>query len=184
MSFYDLRDALAQPGCAVCHLKAEGTERYLDGMLWENVNDPGVRCDIRRARGFCHEHAWELVRDGASVGIAIIVRDVLQEVLAVLEGGKFQVLPTLSLRRTQEALDSKQAAAATAELVRQLSPQAPCPACAQAETMEDIYLSTLVEHLLGRTGCWLPTRLPRDCACLTFAGRWPACGTRPSSRPW
>lgn len=152
MSFYDLRDALPQPGCAVCRLTALAIERYLDGLLWESVNDPGLRGDIRRARGFCHEHAWELVGDGASVGVAIIVRDVLQEVLAVLEGGKFQALPALSLRRTQETLDSKQPAAATAELVGQLNPQSPCPACAQAETMEDIYLSTLVEQLLGEDG--------------------------------
>jgi hypothetical protein len=152
MSFYDLRDALPQPGCAVCRLTALATERYLDGLLWENVNDPGVRGDIRRARGFCHEHAWGLVRDGASLGTAIIMRDVLQEVLAVLEGGKFQVLPTLSLRRAQETLDSKQPTAATADLVTRLAPQVPCPACAQAETMEDIYLSSLVEHLLGEDG--------------------------------
>ena len=127
MSFYDLRDALPQSGCGVCRLKAEATERYLDGLLWESVNDPGLRHDIRRARGFCHEHAWGLVRNGASLGIAIIMRDVLQEVLAVLEEGKFQVLPTLSLRRTQETLDSKQPAAATAELVGQLKAQAACP---------------------------------------------------------
>ncbi|GAB4550557.1 MAG: hypothetical protein Kow0063_45050 [Anaerolineae bacterium] len=152
MSFYDLRDALAQPGCAVCRLTAEATARYLDSLLWENVNDPGVRHDIRQARGFCHEHAWGLVRDGASLGVAIIMRDVLQEVLAILKEGKFQALPTLSLRRTQEVLDSSQPAAATAGLVRQLSPQSPCPACVQARTMENIYLSTLVEQLLGEDG--------------------------------
>jgi hypothetical protein len=152
MSFYDVREALAQPGCAVCRLKAEVTERYLDGLLWESVNDPGLRHEVRRARGFCHEHAWGLVHNGASLGVAIILRDVLQEVLAVLEGGKFQTVPTLSLRRTQEALDPGQPAGATAELVGQLSPQATCPACAQAATMEGIYLSTLVEHLLSEDG--------------------------------
>lgn len=152
MSFYDLREAMTQPGCAICRLKAASAERFLDTLLWENVNDPGARYDIRRARGFCHEHAWGLVRYGASLGIAIIMHDVLQNVLKILEGARFQALPVLSLRRTQEALDSKQPAAATAELVRQLSPQAPCPACAQAETMEDIYLSTLVEQFLGEDG--------------------------------
>lgn len=182
MSFYDLRDALAQPGCAVCRLTAEATARYLDSLLWENVNDPGVRHDIRQARGFCHEHAWGLVRDGASLGVAIIMRDVLQEVLAILKEGKFQALPTLSLRRTQEVLDSSQPAAATAGLVRQLSPQSPCPACVQARTMENIYLSTLSSSFSARMGCWLPTGLLRDCVCPTSGRRWPGYGTRPSSR--
>jgi len=39
-SFHDLREALAQPDCAVCRLKADATEHYLDSLLWESVNDP------------------------------------------------------------------------------------------------------------------------------------------------
>jgi hypothetical protein len=149
MSFYDLRDALGQPGCAICRLKAQAVEQYLDGLLWESVNDPGLRANIRQARGFCHVHAWGLVRNGASVGVAIIMQDVLQTLLKTLEGAQFQELPPLSLRRVQERLDPGQPAAATAELIAQLNPQAPCPACAQVEKMESIYLHTLVEHLLG-----------------------------------
>jgi hypothetical protein len=43
MSYYDLRDALAQPGCPVCRLKADAVKHHLDGLLWESVNDVGVR---------------------------------------------------------------------------------------------------------------------------------------------
>jgi hypothetical protein len=152
MSFYDLRDALAQPGCAVCHLKAEAADHFLGNLLWESVNDPDVRYDIRQARGFCHEHAWGLVRNSATLGIAIITPDMLQTLLKTLEGARFRALPALSWRRASEALDRKQSAAATAELVAQLSPQMSCPACVQVETMEGIYLSTLLEHLLGEDG--------------------------------
>jgi hypothetical protein len=165
MSFYDVRDALAQPGCAVCRLKADAAERFLDGLLWENVNDPGIRSNIRRARGFCHEHAWGLVRRGPSLGIAIIMRDVLQDSLRTLEGARFGALPPLSLRRAQERLDPGQPAAATAELVAQLEPQSACPACADAETMETIYLNALVEHLLGEDGL-LATLQASDGLCL------------------
>jgi hypothetical protein len=153
MSFYDLRDALASPGCAVCHLKANAADHHLDSLLWENVNDPGVRHSIRQARGFCNQHAWELVRyKGASLGVSIIMRDVLQSVLATMADARFQALPPLSLRRTREALDPEQPASATAELVARLAPQARCPACVQADTMEGIYLNTLVENLLGEDG--------------------------------
>lgn len=152
MSFFDLRDALAQPGCAVCRLKDESVDRFLDSLLWESVNDPGVRHDIRQARGFCHDHAWKLARNGASVGVAIITRDVLQHLLRTLESARFQVLSPLSRRWTQEVLDRKQPTAATADLVAQLAAQAACPACTQAEIMEDVYLGTLLEHLLGEDG--------------------------------
>ncbi len=152
ISFFDLRDALAQPDCAVCRLKANAADQYLDSLLWESVNDPGIRYIIRRARGFCNEHAWVLARKRASLGIAIITNDVLQSLIEVMQDARFQAPPVLSLRRTYEALDPKQPAAATAEMVAQLAPQARCPACSEAETMEDIYLSTLTENLVGEAG--------------------------------
>jgi hypothetical protein len=160
MSFYDLRDALAQPGCAVCRLKADAVDRFLDGLLWESVNDPDRRREIRQARGFCHRHAWSLVRVSASLGVAIITRDVLQSVLAAMESATFQATSPWSIRWTpqrwlQEALDPGQPAApswATAEVVARLEPQATCPACVWAEKMEGVYLSEFVGHLLGQDG--------------------------------
>ena len=152
MSFHDLRDALAQPGCAVCRLKADAADRFLDGLLWESVNDPGRRREIRQARGFCHRHAWSLVRAGASLGVAIVPRDVLQSVLGALESAAFEPSSPWSVRRVHEALDPGQPAASTAELVAQLEPQAPCPACAWVEKMEAIYLDELVSHLIGEDG--------------------------------
>jgi hypothetical protein len=150
--YYDLRDALTQPGCPVCRLTARDTERYLDGLLWENVNDPGVRHGIRQAQGFCHEHAWQLDRAGASLGVTILMHDVLASVLKGMEGARFQALPALSLRRAQESLDPGQPAAATADLVARLTAKAECPACIQARQMEEIYLSTLLDNLVEEEG--------------------------------
>jgi hypothetical protein len=152
MSFYDLRDALAQSGCAVCRLKTDTADRFLDGLLWESVNGPRRRQKIRRAQGFCYEHSWALVRTSASFGVALIARDVLQDLLKTMEGGTFQAMPPLSLRRVQEALDSKQPSAATAELVARLDPEAACPACVWVEKMEGIVLNTLIQNLLGEDG--------------------------------
>jgi len=152
MSFYDLRDALAQPGCAVCRLKANSVEQFLDTLLWERVNDSGTRRDIRQARGFCREHAWKLVRPGASLGVAIIMQDVLQNVLRLMANASFQALPSLSLQRLHGALASEQPTSATADLVARLAPQAMCPACKQAKTMERIYLDTLLDALLCEDG--------------------------------
>ena len=152
MSFFDLRDALAQPGCAVCRLKADSADRFLDGLLYESVNDPGIRREVSQARGFCYLHAWGLVRAGRSLGVAILLRDVLRSTLADLERTPFRAPALLSVRRVQEALDTRQPAAATAELVARLEPQAPCPACVWAEKMEGIYVEGLLKHLLGQEG--------------------------------
>lgn len=150
--FYDLRDALAEPECAVCRLTAKAADQYLESLLWESVNDPEVRHDIRQARGFCHEHSWGLARQRASLGATIITNDVLRDVVRTMENAQFQAPSILSLRRTQEAWDPKQPAAATADVVARLTPQQPCPVCVEAEKMESIYLGTLIENLLGDDG--------------------------------
>jgi len=151
-SFYDLRDALTQSDCAICRLTAEATDQYLESLLWESVNDPEVRYDIRQARGFCNDHSWRLARHRESLGATIIMNDVLRDMLRAMADAHFQAPPILSLRRTQEALDPKQPAAATADVVAQLSARQACPACVEAETMERIFLSTLIENLLGEDG--------------------------------
>lgn len=147
MSYFELRDALAEPGCALCRLKARSADGFLDTLLWESVNDPARRREIRRARGFCYEHGWALARATASVGVAIITRDVLQSLLKAVEDADFQANPLLSLRRVQETVDSKTPSAATAGLVTDLEPKAPCPACVWADKMETIYLDTLLHNL-------------------------------------
>jgi len=145
MGFYDLHDAMAQPGCPVCRLKADAVDRSIDILLWENVNDPGARQNIRQARGFCHQHAWQLIQGGASSGSVIIMRDVVQNVLAVLENARLEPAgPAQFFRRTQPA--------ATAELAADLAPQVPCPICVQAEAVESALIATLVEGLPGENG--------------------------------
>jgi hypothetical protein len=146
-SFFELRDALAGSGCALCHLKTQSADGFLGSLLWESVNDPAKRREIRLARGFCYEHSWALVRASASVGVAIITRDVLQSLLASLENASFDAPPRWSLRRVREATSAKLPSMATKNLIAQLGPQSPCPACVWAAKMEDIYLETLLRNL-------------------------------------
>jgi len=40
--YYELREALQEPGCALCRLEAVTTERFLDGLLYGQVNDPDL----------------------------------------------------------------------------------------------------------------------------------------------
>jgi hypothetical protein len=139
-SFYDLRDALAEPGCPICQLMDRTAERYLDSLLWENVNDVKVRDEIRQARGLCRDHSWDLARHRAALGTAIITRDVLQSVLEELEESGLHGPLARPLRSAQAFLRAR------------LSPKAECPACVQVREMEDIFLRTFVAHLLGPEG--------------------------------
>jgi hypothetical protein len=140
----------------------------LDSLLWEGVNDPGIRRSIRQSQGFCRQHAWELIRDGSSLGVAILMHDLFQNLHRTIEDAKYQAVSALSVRRTQEALDRQLPSAATEELVAQLSPQKACPACAQVSKMESIYLTTLLDHLRAGPGddSLLPDFEASDGLCL------------------
>ena len=151
-SYYDLRDALALPGCPVCRLTADAVRRHLDGLLWECVNDAGVRRDIRLARGFCQQHAWLLVEKGSTLGAVIIVRDVMKTVARTLDAARFQPPPMSVLRRAQEAFFQRPATPANEHLVASLGPQARCPVCVQAERTESALITTIVDCLKDDDG--------------------------------
>ena len=151
-SYYDLRDALALPGCPICRLRAEFTEQYLERLIYENVNDPGLRRKIRQARGFCKEHALGLARRGAALGVSIIARDVLREVLKTMEERHWPSFPSTPLARVQEALDPEGNRSPTIQLVSKLAAQTTCPVCVRTKEMEEIYYHALLDNLLGEEG--------------------------------
>lgn len=146
-SYYHLREALALPDCALCRVRRKTARQYLDSLLWESVNDEGLRLQIRRAHGFCQEHAAMLTKPGSSLGVAIVANDVLQHLLRTLEEARYDALPPLSLRRVREGLRSSEPSPATAALADRLAPEAPCPACRQADEREALYLDALLDHL-------------------------------------
>jgi hypothetical protein len=136
-AYHELLEALSQEGCPICRLGWRVAERYLDGLLYENVNDPGVREGLRAARGFCYRHAWALTAvRGCSLGVAILYRDVLHTVIEELarDSGEEKRVLGWSLTAGAEKGSGR------------LAPQAPCPACVQQEEMERIYLRELLRR--------------------------------------
>ncbi len=151
-SYYDLKDALALPGCPICRVSAEAVNRYLDGLIYEKVNDPGLRAALRESRGFCQRHAWGLVRHGAALGVAIMMRDVIRTLQKTLAESRFRSLSLLSFTRVQEALDSQQPRASTAEAIAALGPQSPCPICIRESEVESNLIVSFLENLQGEDG--------------------------------
>ena len=86
--------ALEKPGCHICRLVESAERQAIENILYEYVNDPGVRGGIRRSWGLCTHHAWLFLRLALSpetagmLGAAIIYEDVVSELLDRLSGGK------------------------------------------------------------------------------------------------
>ncbi len=79
MAFFDLVEACRDAGCPVCRLGREAAADTLDAILYESVNDPGIRDSLRRSWGFCAEHAPMLRQvEHAAGGVAIMYGDFLR----------------------------------------------------------------------------------------------------------
>jgi hypothetical protein len=119
MTYFDLREALAGEGCAICRLVAAAVNRYLRALVYSHINDPGVRGKLRASRGFCRQHAWQVQRVGDPLAISILWRDLLSQ---SLEGND-------SCRRRGRHRPRM------------------CPACEAAVEAERRYLGTLLDHI-------------------------------------
>ena len=64
--------------CPICELGNATVNKYIDGMLYENVNDPGLRKKLARRKGLCSLHGELLLKHGDALGIAIIHSDQIQ----------------------------------------------------------------------------------------------------------
>lgn len=117
--YFDLREAMERDGCPLCRLLAKDVQNYLSNMLYENVNDADVRSMLRQSFGLCRVHSQVLTKLGDPLGIAILYKDILEEI--------YRVLSTDKLHR--------------------LSSSTECPACSYRERFEKLYIETLADNL-------------------------------------
>ena len=129
-----LADLLGQPGCPLCRLRRESSERYLRTLLWEGVNDIGFRERLALGRGFCRRHSREILaadraQSGGSLGAAILLASVTRRRLDELRN-----LPVRPGRRARKALDA----------VRE---PATCPVCSHIAQADQMALDRLLVRL-------------------------------------
>jgi len=166
LAYFDVRDALTEGGCPLCRLRTRTTESFLFFLLWEQVNDPGVRDRVRKARGFCNEHAWGLVTHTSSLGASILTEDVLETVLDVVRHARFHDPPRSLLGRVVDKLLHRRTASKAAELVANLGSEDRCVACREVSIMERIYIDTLLTSLLPGPESLLEAYQACDGLCL------------------
>ncbi len=75
-TYFNFLDALKE-GCPVCSIVEKAMHKAMDDYLYESVNDPIIREEIKASRGFCNRHAWQLQKIGDGFGQAIIYEDLL-----------------------------------------------------------------------------------------------------------
>jgi len=129
--FFVVLEALQETdGCALCELEARDMRRYLGNLLYENVNDVGVRANLVRSRGYCHRHAHMLLEFADGLGTAILYQD------QVMRFARFLT----SLRGLPARLCRK-------KVPESWTHDALCPACAVQDESRRDYLRVFLDWL-------------------------------------
>lgn len=136
--YFELLEAQAKGGCSICRLVHRATDRYLDSLLYEAVLDPDVRAKLKNSQGFCRNHVAMLShKSGRALGIALIYRDILRDIVAEL--GTPQTHKSL-FHRVRDLLPRPSLSTPVETTTR-------CPACLIAERHENSYVELLLAHL-------------------------------------
>jgi hypothetical protein len=152
--YYELLDACTTGGCPICTMALDTVARYLDIVIYENVNDPQTRAAVVAARGYCNDHSWQLrAKSGAAFGTALMYRDVLQHVAE--EIGRQSVAGHRAIFTTDRSggtlLHRLAGWTGSSEGHGQgrgiTDPHVACPGCRVRERYERIYLGVLLDHL-------------------------------------
>ncbi len=91
-----LEEAMERPECPICFLLSKAERGLIEEILYEHVQDPVVRKQLRSSLGLCPYHAWLLhditlsrpEMDG--LGVTIIYEDMLSTYLEALLSGEEQ----------------------------------------------------------------------------------------------
>jgi hypothetical protein len=145
---YKLLDACRERDCPLCRVEQNTVERYIENQLYENVNSPRWRENLRSSLGFCQMHAWLAVdrRLGDALGLSIIYRDLFNSILKQMEEGSVAPHPArnwpVAIRQLPEGTRK-----ATERTLLSITPGKRCPVCVyREETIHDL-LSVLAGGL-------------------------------------
>ncbi|WP_297093014.1 DUF6062 family protein [Thermococcus sp.] len=122
-----LRDALGE-GCPVCRILRKYEESEIDTILYEHVNNPGVREKFKESLGLCTYHAWKTLGKAYSepllgpLGVAIIYEHMLRTYITYLERGETPEEGECFLCRLMEEKE-RSTVEAFAERIEELLPE-------------------------------------------------------------
>ncbi len=131
----DLEAILHQrEGCPICHYGRMSGRKYLDGVMYESVNDFGLRQRLVSNMGFCAFHSQEILTfPGTKLGAAIIEQAMLKEALRRMDA-------TSPGRNSFFSRGAKNPPAAAAPDVGS------CPACLHERASEQRAIEDLLAH--------------------------------------
>ncbi len=144
IAYFQLLEACDKPGCPVCRCLRELTFRSLDGLLYEQVTDPGTRAVLNQSWGFCSWHAWMAMEvRNAALGMAILYQDLLSQLHSRLSAAHRELSRLSSVGGWRRLFRRP----APVGLVQARAGRTRCPLCSGLGDAELRYLRTVLDYI-------------------------------------
>ena len=141
--YHQLFECLGQDLCPICALITRNIDKFIDGFLYESVNDIKLRENIKKSRGYCNYHAWRLQKAGDPLAHAIIYGDLLEQEVRSMEDYLKQGANRKSLLSGQPAGSN-----AVRRLKDNFCAEGKCPLCNMVEESEMTYIKSFAEYMI------------------------------------
>lgn len=142
-TYFDLMDALTEPGCPVCRLVGKAVGQRIDSLNYEFVNDPGFRRQMTASWGFCNTHGEDWLRQADPLGTAMLYEAILSRIDEEFEhlhhpgnGGLSDIWSSLTGQSAEQHHRQPPG----------LYPAQPCPLCDYRDRQEHVLVSVLIDH--------------------------------------
>lgn len=145
-AYFDLVESFHKPGCTICNLMQRDVQQFIDNMLFEYANEPGLRREFSAGRGVCIEHGLMLKNNkiGNVIGVTRLYQDTLDDLLKILNETPVGTIEPKAFQRLRGA-PPKADGEALADL---LEPTEGCIACERLDEYETMYLDMLNRYML------------------------------------
>ena len=160
-----LVEAMQEPGCALCRLQRQKSQRYVASLLNTAVSDVEQRDAWRHAKGFCSWHASMATELPHSAGsLAILYDDVLNHEIKQLA----RVLTSRPALRRWIPYSGRRFVRRMRRWLQAWQQHRLCPACHLWHAQEPLYIAVLLDNwqepklaaAFAQSGglCWAHTR--------------------------
>jgi Family of unknown function (DUF6062) len=145
-----LKDALAQDGCALCRLREYYGRRYLSWFLHEQVNDVATRLKLAQSWGFCAYHAWllqqlEWERSHDGMATAMLWEWLMRRYGTILQHSLEE--SCLPKKRLWHKWRWWRPSRPAEPLLHAFAAEGSCPTCTSQQESEAYALRVLTQHL-------------------------------------
>ena len=77
LPYFSFIESIKKDTCPICNLVNKNIDKYIEDLLYEKINDIGIRKKFKENSGFCNYHAHLFLKYNDGIAISLLNKDIL-----------------------------------------------------------------------------------------------------------